>query len=164
MSVVSSVVIPLVKLWLRSQLQSIGYLHIEVGGSSWQILRGSIPHASVIAEEAVYQGVEITSIQLNAEQIYLNTPELIKGAPLKLLQPIQVLMSAHFSPQAVERSLSSQLVQGAIASPFAMPTDDRELAHLLQSLLSSLAEFQLEELTVKGGEVFCRGRFPIQAT
>jgi len=164
MSVVSRVVIPLVKLWLRSQVQSVGYLHIEVAGSSWQILRGKIPSATVIATETVYRGIEITSIQLCAEHIHLNTPDLVKGEPLKLLQPIQVLMEVHIRPQAVERSLASQLVQEMIATPFAMPTNDLELTTLLRSLLHKLAEFHLEELTVKEGAVSCRGRFPIQAT
>jgi len=164
MSVVSSVVIPLVKLWLRSQTESLAHLEIVVGGSSWQILRGKIPNASVTAEEVVYQGLAITSIQLSAAQIHLNIPDLLKGESLKLLQPIQVQMSAHFSPQAVARCLCSALVQEAIATPFAMPSNDLELASLLQSLLSKLADFRLQELTVRGGSVFCRGIFPIQAT
>lgn len=164
MSVVSSAVIPLVKLWLRSQTESLAHLEITVGGSSWQILRGKIPNASVTAEEVIYQGIAITSIQLTAQEINLNVPELIKGESLKLLQPIQVEMSAHFSPDAVVRSLSSQIVKEAIATPFVMPTNDVELANLLQSLLHKLAEFQLQELTVRGGSVFCRGIFPIQAT
>jgi len=164
MSVVSSTVIPLIKLWLRSQTESLAHLEITVGGSSWQILRGRIPNASVSAEEVIYQGIAITSIQLTAQQINLNIPELLKGKSLRLLQPIRVEMSAHFSPDAVVRSLSSQIVQQAIANPFAMPTTDVELASLLQSLLHQLAEFQLQELTVKGGSVSCRGIFPVHAT
>ncbi len=164
MSVVSSAVLPLIKLWLRSQTESLAHLEITVGGSSWQILRGKIPNASVTAEEVIYQGIEITSVQLSTEQIYLNIPDLIKGESLKLLQPIQVTMSAHFSPQAVMRSLSSRIVKEAIATPFAVPSNDWELASLLQSLLHKLAEFQLQELTVRDGAVFCRGIFPIQAT
>jgi len=164
MSVVSSAVLPLIKLWLRSQTEALAHLEITVGGSSWQILRGKIPNASVIAEEVIYQGIEITSIQLSAQQINLNIPDLIKGESLKLLQPIQVEMSAHLSPRAVMRSLSSQIVQEAIATPFAMPSNDLELATLLQSLLHKLTELQLQELTIRGGSVFCRGIFPIQAT
>ena len=77
MSVVSSVLIPIIKLWLRSQVEHIETIEIAIAGKSRQILSGDIPKATVIGAGAKYKGLAITNIDLCAEAIHLNISQII---------------------------------------------------------------------------------------
>lgn len=168
MSLISNVLIPIIKLWLRSQTEQLGSIGIDIGGSSWQILQGEIPYAKVVVESVIYQGIHISKASLQAEQIKLNVPELIKGKPLELLDPIQVQMFAFLDQQAVNSSLQSDLYRQTINNlqiPHCQPRNDQELTYYLEVLIQSLGEqFQLQVLTVEKGAVTCQGIFPIHAT
>jgi hypothetical protein len=57
MSAVSSVLIPIIKLWLRSQVEHIETIEIAIAGKSRQILSGDIPKATVFGVGAKYKGI-----------------------------------------------------------------------------------------------------------
>jgi hypothetical protein len=167
-SVISNLLIPIVKLWLRSQAKQVGEINIAVGGSSWQVMQGKIPYAKVQIADVIYQDIHITNAQLDAQAINLNVPELIQGKPLKLHQPIQVNIDAFLDRPAVANSLQSKLFKDAIhqlTTNYTSPTSDLELGYYLQLLIDSLGDqFHLQELTVKNGTILCKAIFPIHAT
>ncbi len=166
MSVVSSVLIPIIKLWLRSQVEHIDSIEIAIAGKSWQILSGDIPKANVIGAGAKYQGLAITNIDLCAEAIHLNISQILKGEALRLLDPIRVTMDVDLAPEDLQSCLKSPVFLEAIASdtPPAVNSDD-EIRTLLEMLLHKLGdEFTLHELAIADGGVKCRGEFAIAAT
>jgi len=166
MSVVSSVLIPIIKLWLRSQVEHIDTLEIEIAGKSRQILSGDIPKANVIGAGAKYQGLAVTNIDLCAEAIHLNIAQILKGEALRLLDPIRVTMDVELSPEDLQSCLKSPIFLDAIAAdtpPSA--TTDTEIRALLENLLHKLGdEFTLHELAITDGGAKCRGEFAIAAT
>ena len=166
MSVVSSVLIPIIKLWLRSQVEHIEIIEIAIAGKSRQILSGDIPKANVYGVGAKYQGLAVTSIDLCAESIHLNISQILKGEPLRLLDPIRVTMYVELSSQDLQSCLKSQILLDAIAfdtSPEAKT--DTEIRDLLETLVYKLGdEFTLHELAIADGGAKCRGEFAIAAT
>jgi hypothetical protein len=166
MSVVSSVLIPIVKLWLRSQVEHIEHIEIKIAGKSRQILSGDIPLATVTGVAAKYQGLAITNIDLSAANIHLNIAQMLKGEALQLLNPIQVTMDVHLNAADLQTCLSSPLLLDAIAvTEPPLATTDTEIQNLLTSLLHRLGdEFTLHELAIAEGAAKCRGEFAIAAT
>ena len=166
MSVVSSVLIPIIKLWLRSQVEHIEALEIAIAGKSRQILSGDIPKATVIGVGAKYQGLAITNIDLCAEAIHLNISQILKGEALRLLDPIRVTMDVELSAEDLQSCLKSPIFLEAIASDTAplVNTDD-EIRDLLEILVHKLGdEFTLHELAIAEGRAKCRCEFAIAAT
>ena len=166
MSVVSSVLIPLVKLWLRSQVEHIDVIEIEIEGRSRQILSGDIPKATVIGSGAKYQGLAISHIELTAENIHLNIAQMLKGEPLRLLTAIDVTMAVNLAAADLQSCLQSPLLLEAIASDVApIAQSDQDIRNLLETLLEKLGdEFTLHELEISDGAAKCRGAFAIAAT
>ncbi|MCA6573964.1 MAG: DUF2993 domain-containing protein [Pseudanabaena sp.] len=166
MSVVSSVLIPIIKLWLRSQVEHIDTLEIEIAGKSRQILSGDIPKANVIGAGARYQGLAVTNIDLCAEAIHLNITQILKGDALRLLDPIRVTIDVELSPEDLQSCLKSPIFIDAITpdAPLIATTDD-EIRALLEQLVHKLGdEFTLHELAIADGGAKCRGEFAITAT
>jgi len=166
MSVVSSVLIPIIKLWLRSQVEHIETIEIAIAGKSRQILSGDIPKATVIGAGAKYQGLAITNIDLCAEAIHLNISEILKGEALRLLDPIRVTMDVELAAADLQSCLKSPLFLEAIAAdtPPTINTDE-EIQDLLETLVQKLGDkFTLHELAISDGGAKCRGEFAIAAT
>jgi hypothetical protein len=105
---------PACKVWLRSQVSHVDDLKVDIAGGSRQILGGTIPQVAVVAVGAVYQGLSLGSIDLIAENIRINLPQVIKGQPLRLLEPIVVLADVKFSETDLQASLSTPLLSQAI--------------------------------------------------
>lgn len=168
MSAISNILIPLIKLWLRSQTEKLDKLEINIEGKSWQIMNGKITHAQITAEDIIYQGLAITSAHISTHQIHLNVPQLLKGAPLKLLNPLQIQFHAFWSAPAVHQCLKAQLFQQLIqesAIDYIPPTSDPELSELLTTLVSALGDqLHLQTLTVQNGTIDCQALLTIQAT
>ncbi len=72
-----------------------------------------------MAVGAVYQGLSLGSIDLTAENIRINLPQVIKGKPLCLLAPIPVLAEAKFTEADLQASLAAPLLSQAISDLFA---------------------------------------------
>ncbi len=112
--IIGSVLSPACGAWLRSQVSHVDELHVNIAGGSLQILGGTIPRIAVVAVGAVYQGLSLGSIDLSAENIRINLPQVIKGKPLRLLAPIPVLAEAKFTETDLQASLSAPLLSQAI--------------------------------------------------
>jgi LmeA-like phospholipid-binding len=115
---VGSVLAPACRVWLRSQVSHVEDIQVEIAGGSLQILGGTIPRVVVVAEGAIYQGLSLGSIDLMAENIRINLPQVLKGQPLGLLEPIAVTAEVKFSEDDLQASLAAPLLSQAITDLF----------------------------------------------
>ncbi len=109
---------PACRVWLRSQVSHVDDIQVDIAGGSLQILSGTIPRVAVVAEGAIYQGLSLGSIDLIAENIRINLPQVLKGQPLGLLEPISVTANVKFSEDDLQASLAASLLSQAITDLF----------------------------------------------
>ncbi|MEB3175481.1 MAG: DUF2993 domain-containing protein [Cyanobacteriota bacterium] len=113
-SLISKILSPALRLWLRSQVQGVESLQVDIQGQDRQILKGYVPRVSLSAEQAVYQGLRLGRALLRGENIRINIGQVIKGKPLQLLEPIQVAGEVRLSEEDLQASLASELLQNAL--------------------------------------------------
>jgi len=111
---ISKVLSPAVKLWLRSQVQQVSDLEVKIWGSDRQILSGHIERVSISARHAVYQGLHLTQIQLITEGIRVNLAAILRGQPLRLLEPVPVFVELLLQELDLNTSLQSPLLINAL--------------------------------------------------
>ncbi|AFY70871.1 hypothetical protein Pse7367_2615 [Thalassoporum mexicanum PCC 7367] len=163
-SIVSSVICPVLKLWLRSQADAVENLEIEIAGRSKQILGGNIPKALVSGESLIYQGLHITNVDLRAENINLNIPQILKGEALRLLEPIEVSLDMLLAAHDLQKCLASPLLTEELGYQPQAQTD-AEIGEFMAILLKKLGDqFILHDLNVQNGDCRCLGAFMISAT
>lgn len=63
---------------------------------------------------AIYQGLSLGSIELIAQNIRINLPQVLKGQALRLLEPIAVMADVKFSEANLQDSLAAPLLSQAI--------------------------------------------------
>jgi LmeA-like phospholipid-binding len=112
--IITNVLKTALKLWLRSQVSHISQLEVEIQASDRQLLSGRIPGVSIFATHAIYQGLYLTQILLKAENIRINIGAVLKGQPLRLLETIPVVGELILNEEAIEASLSSELLSTAL--------------------------------------------------
>ncbi len=112
--IIGSVLSPACRVWLRSQVSQVDELSVDISGGSRQILGGAIPRIGIVAVGAVYQGLCLGSIDLIAENIRVNLPQVLRGQPLRLLEAIAVSAVANFSEADLQASLAAPLLSQAI--------------------------------------------------
>ncbi|MFB2939244.1 DUF2993 domain-containing protein [Aerosakkonemataceae cyanobacterium BLCC-F154] len=108
--IISKVLSPAVKLWLRSQAEQVADLELQIEGGDRQILSGYIPKVTLFTTRALYQGLHLQQIQLIAENIRVNLGQIIKGKPLRLLEPIRAKGELLLSEDDLNASLNSELL------------------------------------------------------
>ncbi|MBD3881581.1 DUF2993 domain-containing protein [Phormidium tenue FACHB-886] len=111
---ISKVLSPAVRLWLRSQVDSIDQLEFQIEGGDRQILSGYIPGVVIAATRAVYQGIHLSEIALSAKEIRVNLGQVIKGNPLRLLAVVPVVGKAMISQADLNASLQAPLLADAL--------------------------------------------------
>ncbi len=116
--------------WLRSQLDHLDSLHIEIDGSNRQILSGCIPRVVLTAENAIYQGISLRWVQVTAQQIRLQTGEILKGKPLVLLEPIPANIQVRLTESDINASLENGHHPGNHSVPSLLAS---ALSEVLQS-------------------------------
>lgn len=121
----SKILSPAIRLWLRSQIESAEALEFQVLGRDRQLLRGQIPTVQVSARQVVYQGLHLTQAQLKASQIQINLRQVIQGKPLQLLEIVPVSGQICLTQADLTASSESQLLH-------------QGLTELLKLLLESL--------------------------
>ena len=112
--IITKVLTSAIKLWLRSQLNQVSHLEVQIEASDRQLLSGCIPGVLISASNAVYQGLHITQIELQAEKIQLNVASILKGQPLRLSAIVPVVGKLIITEQDLNNSLSSPLLLTAI--------------------------------------------------
>ena len=112
--IITKVLTSAIKLWLRTQLNQVSHLEVQIEASDRQLLSGCIPGVLISASNAVYQGLHITQIELQAEKIQLNVASILKGQPLQLSAIVPVVGKLMITEQDLNNSLSSPLLLTAI--------------------------------------------------
>jgi LmeA-like phospholipid-binding len=108
--IISKVLSPAVRLFLRSQVESVENLQFHFEGGDKQILSGNIPLVELSTTKAVYQGLHISDVNLTAQDISINIKQVLLGKPLKLLQPIPLIGKICLQKSDLQLSLNSGLL------------------------------------------------------
>ena len=109
-----------VKFYLRSQVEQVEDLKVEIVGKNKQILQGYIPQVFLSCDRAVYQGLHLRQVRLNGIDIAVNLPEVIKNQPLKLIEPILVEIQLKLDAVDLQASLNSDLLQSGLSDLWQM--------------------------------------------
>ena len=99
-----------VKFWLQTQLDEIGELTFEIQATDRQVLSGHIPGIALSAQQAVYQGVQITDVSVQANDIKINIGQVLRGKPLRLKQPFPIEGHVAFDVDALEASSTESIL------------------------------------------------------
>ncbi len=118
--IISKVLTPAVKLWLRSQLDHVEDLEIKIKAGDPQILRGKIESVLLGTNRAVYQGIHVGKVNLSGSNIAVNLGGILRGKPLRLLQPIFVNGELVVEEQDLTTSLSSPLLSQGLTDLLAL--------------------------------------------
>jgi len=113
--IVSAVLSPAVRLWLRSQLEAVTDLQFKIEGSDRQLLSGYIPQVRVAARQAVYRGLHLSQIQLTATRIRINLGQIVKGKPLRLLDSFPIAGTLCLQETDFNASLAAPLLNAAVS-------------------------------------------------
>ncbi len=111
---ISKVLASAVTLWLKSQVESVEELTVEVNAGDRNILSGQIPELRLQAQNIIYQGIHLTNITITALDIATNLPQVLRGKPLKLKEAIPIKAQACLSDLDLNASLSAPLLEPVI--------------------------------------------------
>ncbi len=112
--IISKVLSPAICLWLRSQVEEIETLDLQINGGDRQILRGYIPQVFLATNKAIYQGLHLKHIELQAENIKINLGQIIRGKPLRLLEPVPISGQLRLDESDLQASVISPLLSGGL--------------------------------------------------
>jgi hypothetical protein len=112
--IIGKVLSPAGYVWLRSQVSQAEAIDVKISGGDRQILGGYIPHVAILASQAVYQGLHLSRVKLTGENIRINLGQIIKGKPLRLLEPIPVQGELLLEIDDLQASLASSLLSTAL--------------------------------------------------
>ncbi len=135
--IITKVLTSAIKLWLRSQLNQVSHLEVQIETSDRQLLGGCIPGVAISASNAVYQGLHVTQIELEAKNIQLNVASILKGQPLQLSAIVPVVGKLIITEQDLNNSVSSPLLLTAINDV----------------LIPLLAEYSLNSKSITWGKI-----------
>ncbi|MBE9031664.1 DUF2993 domain-containing protein [filamentous cyanobacterium LEGE 11480] len=111
---ISRVLGPAVQLWLKSQVESVEQLQVAINAGDRQLLSGTIPQVTLLAQQAVYQGLHLSDVDLTGSNIRVNLKQVIRGQALQLLEPIPVTGTIQLNEADLNQSLAAPLLADAI--------------------------------------------------
>jgi LmeA-like phospholipid-binding len=135
---ISKVLSPAVRLWLRSQVESVAELEFRIEGGDRQILSGYIPEVAIAARRAVYKGLHLSRVEVTGERIRVNLGQVLKGKPLKLLEAVPIEGRLEWDEADLNASLKAPLLANALADFFLNWV--RSVAHLLPEDLAQVIQ------------------------
>ncbi len=112
---ISTVLSPAVKLWLRSQVQQAEALQVTIAGGDRQLLSGYIPSIFLAAHHVIYQNLHLSHMQVTGENIRINLGQVLRGKPLRLQEIVPVTVDLQLAEGDVNASLRSDLLSAGIA-------------------------------------------------
>lgn len=102
------------QLYLRSQVEQVENLQVNITGKSRQILQGYIPQVFLSCDRLSYQGLQLHQVEAKGSNIGFNLAEIIKQKPFRLLAPIVVEIGFKISSVDLQTSLVSPLLQNGL--------------------------------------------------
>lgn len=145
---ISKVLTPAVTLWLKSQVESVEQLTIEINAGDRNILSGQIPEVRLQAQNVVYQGIHLTQLAITARDIATNLPQVLRGKPFQLKEAIPIAAQASLSASALNASLTAPLLEPVIRDFLADLLRSAEIDCDPASLHSFAAGLAPEQLTL----------------
>ena len=106
---------PAVRFWVRSQVEQVEQLTIDLIGRDLQIIKGDIPGVAIAAQQVIYEGLHVSEVALSASDIRINIGQVVRGKPLRLLEPFPVRGKILLSSEDVNRSMGSSLLKGGLS-------------------------------------------------
>ena len=150
--IISKVLSPAIQMWLRSQVEQVESLQFTIVGGDRQILSCYIPKVSIAASRAIYQGLHLSQLQLEGTDIQVNLGQVIKGKPLRLLEPIPVSGQLLLQEKDLQISLQAPLLSTALAellSNFLKNNEIIDSANDLKGRQISWQQVNIEEGQLK---------------
>jgi LmeA-like phospholipid-binding len=138
-----------VKLWLQSQVEQVEGLSFELQGTDKQILSGYVPGVAVAAQRAVYKGIHMGQLALAAQEVRINLGQVLRGKPLRLLQPFPVAGSLYLTQADLNASLGASLLAVGIRDFWQTLLKRPEVAAEVKALYQGLADLT-PDLTLVG--------------
>jgi hypothetical protein len=160
--IISSLLAPACAAWLRTQVSEVESLDVQIAAKDRQILSGTIPAVAILATKTVYRGISLQKIKLLADRIEVNLSQVMRGKPLRVLQPIEVEIEATIADADLLSSLTAPLLSKAvnqlIAQVIALPGDKSDLEETGQSgatgqdwsLIWQSVQIEAGKLTLQG--------------
>lgn len=139
---ISKILSPALRLWLRSQVEQAEELEIQIQGQDRQILRGYVPGVSLQTRRAIYQGLRLGQVLLQGENIRINIGQVVKGKPLQLLEPIQVSGEVKLTETDLQDSLSSTILANALTELLIALLERQAVTNPKKFLASSSIKWQ----------------------
>ena len=96
------------RLWIRSQCDSLGSLELALNGSTWSLLRGRLDGVTLKARDAFFQGLPLQSVELCSGPIAVDMKLLSPGQMLTLQQPFQVEGEVSFNGRQLNGALLAE--------------------------------------------------------
>ncbi len=146
--VITKILSPALRLWLRSQTSEVSDLELQITGSDRQIISGYIPRVFISASRAVYQGLHLTGIRLEAENIRINIGSILRGKPLRLIEPVPVVGEILLFEKDLNASLSSPLLSNALTDL---------LVSFIPEYRSKSGDTHWHQITIESDQVILRG-------
>jgi hypothetical protein len=137
---ISKVLAPAVKFWLRSQVDHIEDLHLDIEAGDRQILSGHIRQVALSAQKAIYQGLHLTQVNLFGQNIRVNLGQVVRGKPLKILEPIPIEGTLMLQEADLSASVNAPLLKAGVTE---------FLVTLLRSSGSEVEETKLDLQNLK---------------
>jgi hypothetical protein len=104
-----------VRLWLKSQLDQVEELQVKIESGDQQFLSGCIQQVKIAAQKAVYQGLHLSQVSLSGQQIRVNLGQVLRGQPLRLLEPVPVAGRLWLQAADLNASLQAPLLANAVS-------------------------------------------------
>jgi LmeA-like phospholipid-binding len=111
---ISRMLAPAIQLWLKSQVEQVEQLHVQIQARDRQLLSGTIPQITLLAEQVIYQGLHLSAVDLTGDNIRVNLPQVLQGKALQLLEPIAVQGTIQLSEAGLNQSLTAPLLATAV--------------------------------------------------
>jgi hypothetical protein len=115
--IVSALLQPVVGAWVRSKVDKVDNLQVQLGGGDRELLGGTIPQAQVSGDNLLYEGLKISRVELDGENIRLNVSDVLqKGQSLRLLEPTPIGVRMELTEADLNESLKAPLIQKQLAA------------------------------------------------
>lgn len=125
--IISTVLSPALKLWLRSQVEHLEGLELQIMGGDRQIMGGYIPKVFLAAAKGIYQGIHLDQVAITAENIRINVGQVLRGKPLNILEPIALQGNLALSENSINQSLASPLLTSGLTDFLTMLLQQQEI-------------------------------------
>ncbi|MEB3293215.1 MAG: DUF2993 domain-containing protein [Synechococcales bacterium] len=111
---ISKILAPAIRFWLKSQVEQIEQLQLDIEAGDRQFLSGRIPKVTLAAQGALYQGIHLSQAQLVGENIHVNLGQVLRGKPLQLLEPFPIALNLFLTEADLNLSLQAPLLATAL--------------------------------------------------